>query len=253
MIKNRPADAEAQLQKIEADVQAELGAPLPPVVPAAYVQPLDSKLGFAALFSAKYRKRTIMLGLVWFFALFGFWGINTWIPTLLKQAGYSLFSSIGIFFLMNTMGVPGSLIGAYLSDKVGRKIPMASYWLLAAAITVLYAWALTERLPAGLMLGLGVFAIMLMLGGFAVLYAYTPENFPTEIRGAGAGLANSLGRLGAMSSPALVGALYPLLGLFATIAIIASGFVVAALSVLILGVETRGKSLEAIETLEAEA
>lgn len=252
MIRNRPAEAEAQLKRIEMEVQRELGAELPPVAPLAFVKPMTGQRGLGALFSPTYRRRTAMLGVVWFFAMFGFWGINTWIPTLLKQAGYSLFASIGVFFLINTMGVPGSLIGAYLSDKVGRRIPIAAYWVFAAATTVLYAWALSQHVHVAVMLGFGIVAVMLMLGGFAVLYAYTPENFPTEIRGAGTGFANSMGRIGAMSSPALVGVLYPVLGLFATIGIIAAGFVVAALSVLAFGVETRGKSLEAIEPQAGE-
>lgn len=246
LIRNRPSDAEAQLRKIESEVQMELGGTLPPVLTIPNANPLDSQRGFAGLFSPTSRKRTIMLTIAWFFAMFGFWGINSWIPTLLKQAGYSLFASIGVFFLMNTMGVPGSLIGAFLSDKVGRKVPLVTYWLLAAATMVLYGWALSQRVDVAVMVGLGIFAVMLMLGGFAVLYAYTPENFPTGTRGAGTGLANALGRIGAMSSPALVGTLYPQIGLFPTIGLIAGGFIVAALSVALLGEETRGKSLEAI-------
>lgn len=128
------------------------------------------------------------------------------------------------------------------------KIPLTAYWLIAAAITILYGWALSQQVHVGIMVALGILAVMLMLGGFAVLYAYTPESFPTEVRGAGAGLSNSLGRIGAMCSPALVGAIYPVIGLFPTIGMIAGGFVVAALSVALFGQETRGKSLEAIAT-----
>lgn len=245
LINNRQSDAEAQLLRIEEEVRAEHGA-LPAIPEYAPTVQMEIKGGFLGLFAAAYRKQTVMLGIVWFCSLFGFWGINSWIPTLLKQSGYSLFASIGIYFLMNTMGVPGSLIGAFLSDRIGRKIPLTTYWLLAAVITAAYGWALSEHVDVVAMVLLGIFAVMLMLGGFAVLYAYTPENFPTEMRGAGAGLSNSLGRIGAMTSPALVGALYPQLGLFPTTGLIAGAFVIAALTVAALGDETGGKSLEAI-------
>lgn len=252
LISNRRSEAVAQLEKIENEVRTELGGTLPPVPKFVQVVETDVKNRFFGLFSPAYRKRTIMLCIVWFFALFGFWGINSWIPTLLKQSGYSLFASIGIYFLMNSMGVPGSVIGAFLSDKIGRKIPLIVYWLLAAVTASAYGWALSEHYDVVAMVALGIFAVMLMLGGFAVLYAYTPENFPTEMRGAGAGLANSLGRIGAMTSPALVGALYPQLGLFATIGIISGAFVIAALTVMVMGEETGGKPLEVIE-LQKEA
>jgi putative MFS transporter len=250
IIKNRTDEAGARLLQIEAEVKREMAGELPAIARTSFVQPLNWNAGIAALFSPSYRKRTVMFCLVWFFSLFAFWGVNTWIPTLLKQSGYSLFASIGVFFLMNTMGVPGSLIGAYLADRVGRKRPMVIYWLLAAVTTVLYGWALSAHLAVGFMLGFGIIAIMLMLGGFAILYAYTPENYPTEIRATGTGLANSMGRIGAMVSPSLVGALYPIVSLFATICFVATGFVVAALSVAVLGVETRGKTLEAISTVK---
>lgn len=246
LISNRPSEAVAQLEMIENEVRTELGGTLPPVLKSLTVVETEVKNRFLGLFAPEYRKRTIMLCVVWFFALAGFWGINSWIPTLLKQSGYSLFASIGIYFLMNTMGVPGSVIGAFLSDKIGRKKPLIVYWLLAAVVAATYGWALSTHADVIAMVALGIFAVMLMLGGFAVLYAYTPENFPTEMRGAGAGLANSLGRIGAMTSPALVGVLYPQLGLFLTIGIIAGAFVIAAMTVLLFGDETGGKSLEEV-------
>lgn len=246
LIRNRPDEATKQLEKIEDAVRDELNGQLPPVPAFSNDLSPETRRGLSGLFAPAYRKRTIMLGVVWFFALFGFWGINSWIPTLLKQSGYSLFASIGVYFLMNTMGVPGSLLGAFMSDKIGRKVPLTGYWLLAAATTLAYGWALSGHLDAAVMIALGILAVMLMLGGFAVLYAYTPENFPTEIRGAGTGLSNSLGRVGAMTSPALVGALFPQVGLFPTLGLIAGAFLIAALSIAALGEETKGKSLEAI-------
>jgi putative MFS transporter len=246
MIKNRPTEAEAQLRRMEDEVEKELGTKLPQPEKLKRIVVPQKSASYRTLFSPVYRRRTVMFGLVWFFAMFGFWGVNTWLPTLLKQNGYSLYASIGYFFLMNTMSVPGCLLGAYLCDKIGRKQPIVFYWLFAAVTTVLYAWALWAHLPVAIMLAFGIVAIFLMLGGFAVLYAYTPESYPTEIRGSGSGLANSLGRVGAMASPALVGFLYPIAGLFVTIGVIASGFVIAAIMVAILGVETRRKPLESI-------
>ncbi len=253
MIRKRPDDALAQMQRIENEIEKELGKQLPPATQFKKVADRESNNGYLALVRPAFRKRTIMFGLVWFFSMFGFWGVNTWLPTLLKQAGYSLYASIGYFFIMNTMAVPGSLLGAYLADKVGRKTPIVVYWLLALLTTLLYGWALTKHLPVGIMLACGIAAVLLMIGGFTVLYAYTPESYPTEIRGTGSGMANALGRIGGMLSPTLVGLLYPVIGVFATIGVIAAGFGVAALAVGILGVETMGKTLEIISGDEVDA
>ncbi len=246
MIRNRPQEAQAQLKRIEDEIEKEIGKKLPPAKAISKVAGAETGNSYKALLRPIYRKRTIMFGLVWFFAMFGFWGVNTWLPTLLKQAGYSLYASIGYFFIMNTLSVPGSLLGAYLADRVGRKQPIAYYWVLAALTTVLYGWALTQHWPVAIMLTIGIVSIVLMVGGFTVLYAYTPESYPTEIRATSTGVANALGRIGGMLSPILVGLMYPIIGLFATLGLISMGFIVAAIAVIVLGVETRNKTLELI-------
>ena len=43
------------------------------------------------------------------------------------------------------------------------------------------------------------------LGAWGALYAYTPEQYPTTIRGTGAGMAAAFGRIGGILGPLLVG------------------------------------------------
>lgn len=54
------------------------------------------------------------------------------------------------------------------------------------------------------MLGCGVSLIIFTAAASAFLYVYTPENYPTEIRGTGSGLANSSGRIGGILAPLAV-------------------------------------------------
>ena len=42
------------------------------------------------------------------------------------------------------------------------------------------------------------------LGAWGALYAYTPEQYPAEIRGAGAGSAASFGRIGGILGPMIL-------------------------------------------------
>ena len=103
-----------------------------------------------------------------------FWGVEAWLPTLLKQAGYSLTASMGYFFVMNTVRVPSGLFGAYLADKVGRKGPIVFYWVFAAIATLLFGWALSNELPTTVVLASGIAIFLFMSGGQPVMYAYTP-------------------------------------------------------------------------------
>ena len=51
----------------------------------------------------------------------------------------------------------------------------------------------------------GILLSFFNLGAWGALYAYTPEQYPTVIRGTGAGMAAAVGRIGGIFGPLLVG------------------------------------------------
>ena len=106
------------------------------------------------------------------------------------------------------------------------------------------SWALGNKLPVEIMLTCGSLSILFLAGAYSVIYAYTPENYPTEVRGTGTGTAMSWGRIGGVLAPTVVGYLYPIIGLYMTLTVVSLGFVAAALGVAFLGTETKGKNLE---------
>ena len=243
MVKGDPAAAEALLSELERKVEAETGGKLPAPQPMDTIH-AEAGNKLAVLFKPNYLRRTVMLWLLWFCLMFGYWGLNTWLPTLLKQAGYSTFASIGYVLVMNLVWIPSGLFGSYLADKIGRKLPITVYLALAGATSVLYGYALTQKLPVETMLACGSLSVLFLAGAYSVVYAYTPENYPTEVRGTGTGTAMSWGRIGGVLAPTVVGYLYPVAGLYVTLSIVGSGFVLAALAVGMLGTETKGKNLE---------
>jgi putative MFS transporter len=97
----------------------------------------------------------------------------------------------------------------------------------------------------------GILLSFFMNGTYAGVYAYTAEVFPTPIRTTGAGLASAIGRIGAIVSPILVGYLYPKFGFTGVFGVTTSVLLVGALTVVLMGVPTRGRSLEEIAASEA--
>jgi len=85
-----------------------------------------------------------------------------------------------------------------------------------------------------------------MFGMWSVLYAYTPELYPTRARATGAGFASSIGRLGSFLGPILIGIILPTAGQVGVFSLGAASFIVAAIVVFLFGVETKGKRLEDI-------
>ncbi len=51
-----------------------------------------------------------------------------------------------------------------------------------------------------------------LFGMWSVLYAYTPELYPTRSRATGSGFASSFGRIGSLVGPYVVGVLLPITG-----------------------------------------
>jgi len=89
-----------------------------------------------------------------------------------------------------------------------------------------------------------------MNGTYAGVYAYTPEVYPTSIRTTGCGVASSVGRIGAICAPIMVGYLFPIFGFAGVFGVTTAALFSGAMSVLVLGVKTKGRSLEEIATSE---
>ena len=91
-----------------------------------------------------------------------------------------------------------------------------------------------------------------MFGMWSCLYAYTPELYPTRARSTGAGMASACGRVGAITGPIVVGYIIGAVGDAGVFTLGAASFALAALVVLIFGIETRGRTLEEICREEEE-
>ena len=242
----RCAEAEAVMAHMETEIVKRTGRPLPPVV--RQIAPLpthtEHQSPIATLFSPEYRMRTVMAFGLWFFALIGFFGLNSWIAVLLKEKGFSTIASVGFVTLITTGGIPGFFTAALSLEKIGRKPTTIAFLLCAAVTAYLYGNASGQT---SLFIN-GFIMQFFMFGMWSCLYAYTPELYPTRARSTGAGLASAFGRLGAILGPMIVPILVARSGPAAAFEVGAGGFVVAALLILVLGVETRGRALETVSS-----
>ena len=81
------------------------------------------------------------------------------------------------------------------------------------------------------------------LGAWGALYAITPEQYPTAIRGTGAGWAAGVGRIASIIAPLLVPVLLAIGGAPVLFVVFSVFFVIAAAAALLL-VDRRGTALE---------
>jgi putative MFS transporter len=240
------AGAERVMSEIEVKVSqrlngAKLPAPQPEQVELRTSQGLSTQ-GLSTLFSAGYRRRTVMLWCLWFFALLGFYGLTTWLGALLQAKGFPVTKSVYYTILISLAGIPGFLTAAWMIEALGRKPTLIATLLGAAISSYFYGGAAdqTQLIVAGLCMQFCAF------GMWSALYAYTPELYPTHVRATGTGFASAVGRIGSLIGPSVIGFILPTAGQSGVFALGAGAFTLAALVVLVLGEETKGRTLESI-------
>jgi len=196
----------------------------------------------ADLWSRPLRRRTLMLWILWFCIAYSYHGIFVWLPTILYSEGFALVRALWYSMLITSLQIPGYLSAAFLIEKVGRKYTLVSYMAMAGLASYFFG---TARVEWSILLWGGCISFF-NLGAWAVTYAYTPELYPTRIRGTGAGWSGAIGRVAGILAPSLTAITVSGLGMFPTFMVFFATHFVAAIAVAILGMETKGKTLEEI-------
>ena len=214
--------------------------------PSLEQAPIDRRGGgwhqLVDLWSPALRRRTLMLWTLWFCIAYSYHGIFIWLPTILYGEGLTLVKALWYSMLITSLQIPGYLSAAYLIEVVGRKRILASYMALAAVSSYFFGTTWAEW---GILLWGGCISFF-NLGAWAVTYAYTPELYPTRIRGTGAGWSGAVGRVAGILAPLLTAVAVSSLGTFETFSVFFALQLVAAIVVAALGVETKGRALEEI-------
>lgn len=193
------------------------------------------------IWSKGYRRRTLMLWLLWFGIAFGYYGAFIWLPGALKSRGFTLATSIYFSVIITAAQIPGYFLAAYLIERIGRKAVLSSFLSLSAVFATLFAFSTDQSL----IILWGSFMSFFNLGAWGAVYAYTPENYPTHIRGTGSGASAAFGRVGGIVAPYIIALALGLSnGFSVAYSINATMFLLAAVSVAVLGKETAGKTLE---------
>ena len=237
--RGRLEDAERILAGMEAVVTAEHGS-LPPPQPLAHAG--VPRAPWSAMFGPEYRLRTAVLGAIWMCQTLGFYGFEAWVPTLLVKHGITLVHSL-TYVTLGNLGAPlGALLASQISDRFERKHMIALASFSIASCGLLYGLSFIPALIVvfGFLLGL-------LIQTFAcLLYAYTPEQFPTDMRNGATGFTYSLGRIANVANAFIVAAVFTHFGFLAVFVYIAGAWAATGVLTLAFGPRTTGRRLEVV-------
>ncbi|WP_395656854.1 MFS transporter [Nocardioides sp.] len=152
----------------------------------------------------RYLRVSIGLWVASFMGLLLVYGLNTWLPKLMGEAGYSIEAGTTLLLVLNLGAVIGLLVAGRISDRRGNKPTVLVWFGVAAACLALLSIRIENELlvlAAVLVTGIFVFSAQVLV------YAFVGHLYPPEIRGTALGLAAGIGRIGAIVGPSITGAL----------------------------------------------
>jgi len=231
--------AEETMKQIEEWVSKSIRRPLPPPPNLNAVINLE-KTPMRDAFKPGIRVKTILVILTFITGIAAFYGFVAYLPTILVEKGFTIVKSITYAGIGYIGGILGPTIPMIIGERFQRRYQLLIYLPLLAIIIPIFAFSRTV-----IELLILAFIINLLLQAQAVTFEYyTPEVFPTKVRGTAIGIANGLGRLYNALSLIIIGAL--IVGVVNQLLYVSILLLIMALCIYLIRENTSGKVLEDI-------
>jgi MFS family permease len=164
----------------------------------------DNAVGVFGILAPRYRVGTLMLWLLFVAMLTISYCLNSWLPTLLVEVGREQSLAAISVSIFSFGGIVAALVIGLLIDRLGAMRTLISF--VAIATVLLYA-------VGQVLASASTELLLVLLGacGFFVLGAYGGVNvvlasfYPDHLRAIGIGWAKSIGRVGTVIAPVLIG------------------------------------------------
>lgn len=197
------------------------------------------KLQLQLLMSPELQTTTILIWSIWAVVSFAYTSFNVFLPAYLEKrhpAKGQIEETLKEYLLYTISGCPGSILAAWMIEtRLGRKNTMV---LSTLGTSVGILAFLKIQSDAGIQISSAFISLMATIM-YAVIYGYTPEVFPSSIRGTGYGVASAFSRLSGMVGPLIVGLLIKLWSIQAALWMSLLVLFVAAMLMCRLPIETR--------------
>jgi len=155
------------------------------------------------LFTGGRLVTTVAIGVTSFMGLLLVYGLNSWLPTIMREADYELGTSLAFLLVLNLGAIAGLLVAGTVAERVGPRTA-GIVWFAAGAV---FLALLSVKLPLA-----GIYLMVFLTGCFVfsaqvLVYAFTSANHPPQVRATALGWAAGVGRVGAITGPVVGGAL----------------------------------------------
>jgi putative MFS transporter len=198
------------------------------------------------LATSGYLRTTAALWIMQFCGGATFIGMLVWLPSVFVKMGFSLVRSFVYTAAITGAGALGNVVGGALLDRLGRRPTLGGAFIVGGLLMLVWGYADTDVALVTIGCATTFFAFGAAGGP---LFAYTSEVYPTRFRATGTGWAAAWQRIGGIVAPMALGAILANgASNFMFFAALSATLLVGGVSMLLLGYETRGRSLEQIQS-----
>lgn len=196
MKKKDAAQLVTVLQKIEPSI--------PQNVQFTYEkQQKQQKASVKALFKNKLGLSTMMFWLSCFCAFVLMYSLNTWLPTLMMNAGYNLKSSLVFVAILQLGAILGTILFGNLIQQFGFKRILIPLYVVGAVALVLIGYSQNIYIAYILIAIIGAASVGLQ----NMSNAYVAEYYAVDLRATALGSTMAFGRIGSIVAPTYMGIL----------------------------------------------
>ena len=147
---------------------------------------------------------TILFWIVNFMNLLNLYSLASWLPTVVRDAGYSAQTAVLVGTVLQVGGTLGTIGLAWLVARAGFVRVMSATFVVAAISVALIG---QPAVSLGLLYAIVFVAGWCVVGSQPGLNALSGAYYPTYIRSTGVGAGLGVGRIGAIVGPAIGGML----------------------------------------------
>lgn len=198
--------------------------------PEAWVNVHKRTVPVAQLFRGELGRSMLVCASMNAAALFGWWGLFTWVPRFLSMPvaeggrGLDIVATSGWTIVMQAGTFLGYVSFGYIADRFSRKWTYIGYLAVAAVLVPVFAFV---RNPMALLV-IGPFVGFFGTGYFSGFSVITSELFPTHLRGSAMGFVYNIGRVTSAAGPYLVGRISETGGISGALCVTSAAFLLAA-------------------------
>ncbi len=212
-----------------------------PEASAAAIPAEPAHVGFTEIFKGIYLRRIIFCSTFYTTQVIPLFAVYTFGPDILARMGIAPGNTYLAELIISGLFLAGGIPGLFLVEKIGRKTLLNVTFVIMAACFLFMA--LFPNAPSStLLIALAVFAVTSGACNFIEII-YPNELFPTAVRASATGIVVAFSRVGSAASTFILPVILVHTGLRGVSWLLAVANLVGLIVTVLLGEETRGRSL----------